>query len=177
MITPIMEDITTLLGTLPYELKEAQIDPSELGDTPALNVRLESEDYTSIANDPIFETETVVVIEAVATNSNTYYSDIKTIVNNILTTLLTNEHWFSKYEYVKGFRVKYKYENAGETNVAAALIMITIQNSEIFQPVIEHTFNTAKIDLDDAYPFDEYLADEGPDGRIEIEAQIDLPQT
>lgn len=168
--------LKTILSTIPnLHVAEARIDPYKQDLLPACSVKYAGEDMDLKGNDPIYQNTTKVVIEVMVADSETYYTDIKTIVDTIKHTILTNPTLYNQVEWLTPIRILYDYVDGGETNIAAAQIQLSYQVSEIFQPTITNNFATAGIDLDDGSPFDTNLATDGPDGRIEIHGILPIP--
>ena len=173
----IIDDIISIISTLPYTVTQAKIDPytNQQDTLPAINVKYISEKMESMGHAPDFLVHTNIAIGVFVGETDTYYTTLKNIVEQVKTALLTDPYWFSKYRRVPSIDISYEYVDGGETNYAAGYISVGIETTTQYQPVTLNNLTTINMGIDDSYPYDPNVG-YGPDGRLEISVPITLPQ-
>lgn len=160
--------IFTLLDTLSIDCYHTRLDPFKAAAYPVLSVQYNNVDRKQIGDNFTFRVDAnVSVVIASATTAADFDSQLDTLVSNVLTKLLTDPVWNTQFEYVKNINTKYGYVQAGETDLATAIITFDCQFVEIYDPAITAEWTKTHIDIDFISPFDPNLADIGPDGVIE----------
>jgi hypothetical protein len=174
----IIDDVISVLTTLPYPVTQAKIDPYTAGQEslPAINVKYINEKMESMGHAPDYLVNTNIAIGIFVGETETYYVDLKNIVEEVKTALFTDPNWFSNYRRVPDVSVHYEYVDGGETNYAAAYITLDIETTVSYQPITPNSLSTINISVDDISPYDPNVVSLGPDGTLEIVAPITLPQ-
>lgn len=161
-------DIFALLDTLSITCYHTRLDPFKAAAYPVLSVQYNNIDRKQIGDNFTFRvTAQVSVIISVATTASNFDSTLDTLVNDVLTKLLTDVTWNTNFEYVSNINTKYGYVQAGEIDLATAYITLDCEFVEIYDPAVTAEWTKTHIDIDYIAPFDPNLAVEGPDGVID----------
>lgn len=174
----IIDEVIEVISKLPYPVTQARIDPytSDKDNLPAINVKYINESLSSMGHSAIYEENTRIEVCIYVGETATYYSTVKSMVDEVKTALFTDQYWFSKYRAVPSVSVHYDYVDGGETNYAVGRIVLELETTIEYEPVIPDHLETVYLEIDDMSPFDPNIDVQGPDGVIEITAPITLPQ-
>jgi hypothetical protein len=160
--------IFTLLDTLSVDCYHTRIDPFKADKYPVLSVQYNNVDRSQIGDNFTFRVIAgVSVIVSVATTASNFDSTLDTLVNDVLSKLLTDPVWNTQFEQVKNINTKYGYVKAGDTDLATAYITFDCVFVEIYDPAITADWIRTHIDIDFVSPFDPNTGATGPDGKIE----------
>jgi hypothetical protein len=160
----------------------SKVEPFKGGNV--VSVQYDTVNRKPIAHDMTFRTAAKVAITLAVVKTDGYDTELDSLVALCITALLTNAAFVASFEEITGVDTQYGYGESGDTNLATAIIMMGFQFTETFDPVITTALHGLNISVDFIAPAtdpnlftsnpDDYLVK--PDGRIEYDLPIDLPQ-
>lgn len=158
----------SLLNTLSIECHHTRIDPFKSDKFPALNVQYDKINRRQKGHDNSFQvTASVLIVLAVATIDLDFDEQLDTLVDNVLTKLLTDQSWcIEDIERISDIETKYGYVKGGEVDLSTAVISLDVLYFEQYDPITTDWTDT-HIDIDFISPFDPNTGATGPDGIIE----------
>lgn len=158
----------SLLNTLSIECHHTRIDPFKSDKFPALSVQYDRISRKQKGHDNSFQvTASVLIVLAVATIDLDFDDQLDTLVNNVLTKLLTDQSWcVEDIERISDITTKYGYVKGGEVDLSTAVISMDVLYFEQYDPITTD-WKTTHIDIDYISPFDPNTGPSGPDGILE----------
>lgn len=93
--------------------------------------------------------------------------------------LLRDVKWLMLFERVLSFDTAVEFNSEGDSRTVIGTITFEIQESEVYEPIVEDDFLGGRIDVDVIRPAaDPNVKYPGPDGRIEVGAsfEFDFPE-
>jgi hypothetical protein len=175
--------------------------PIQSGKMPALLVYTFSERKEGISQAgtaPMFRTTLTLVVEAKVEEAGQEAAEqaLDDLMGAVEHVMLTSAPWVQRFEQISGVQIEITLnpEGAGKSsakNVFGAKLGFDLVYTEVFEPLITQPLTGVNLHVDAAggpvdltgtytppfnYPVPPAPRTEGPDGREEIAAQIDLTQ-
>lgn len=141
MSIDVRKSVYDLLATLPTPIYHTRLDPFKADQYPVLSVQYDKINRTQIGMNLTYKVLcTFLITVAVATTDEDFDSQLDTLVDGVLNKLLTDPTWDTQFEYVGPIDTRYGYVQAGETDLATAVIQATVQYSEVFDPILPNVY-------------------------------------
>lgn len=150
--------------------------PSKPSQFPMVDITTSDKSFIKKANNNLFfVTERVrVFVKFVSGASTNYRNALHTLTTSLLQLILTDEDFSQLYEEISDVDVKYEFDLDGDQISSTASIMMDFKYTEQFDINFKHNFNDIYMNLDMLDLFDSNIATSGPDGKIDVNLQINL---
>ena len=150
--------------------------PSKPSQFPIVDITTIDKSLIKKANNNVFSaTERVRIFTKLVTGVSTNYrNSLHTLTNRLLQLILTDEDFSQLYEEISDIDVKYEYDLDGDQITSVSTIMLDFKYMEIFDIDFKHDFKDFYTNLDMLDLFDVNIANTGPDGKVDVELQINL---
>ena len=141
-------DIINLLKTnSTLNVESTRLDPVIKEDCPLISVQNVVDTLSNKGIYLRYDRDTTISIIVRVAKTKTYDVDLDVLVNTILSTLLVERPPLKRIDCVTGIQIGYDYDAAGDTNIATASIVLTINDELVFEPEIEDTFSQLHISI------------------------------
>lgn len=158
----IRKDLVTLLQNL-KNVTATRLDKVKAEDCPAISVLNIATTQNQIGHTLEFDASSTIGIILFVAKTTEYDDELDDLVASVLNTIFLDEKWQQQFESVPQFQISYDYDQAGETNLATAKILVTVVYTDNYDVVIEDDFSNLHFDIDLAE------ADQNIDAILEID--------
>lgn len=178
----------TLAGSA---VESDRVDGLDDSDMPRIIVfsQEEAEGAAGPSTAPAFHVTLTLVVQALITRATKAdaQADLDAIVDQIKIALLEDPVWNRQAAEIASMRVSRRFDGAADRIVGDGRVEFTLRWREEYQTRVPDVLNGINIRIDAGRPFDatgDYQPSypvappprpSGPDGRVEINATIDLP--
>jgi hypothetical protein len=137
----IRDDIYGILKKLPYAVYHTRLDPFLSKLFPVISVQYEQVKHTQISHDYFFRVDSDITITLANTSTSEHFDlVIDGLVDEIISALMREPGFFSRFEQIPEIAVKYGFVKAGDTDLASAMISMSFQHTRQFAPQFENNF-------------------------------------
>lgn len=157
-----------LTNNIGVNVYNSRIQPIMRQHTPAINIQTAEVFRNQLGYDMLYDTTAQIDLYIHIANNDNYANQVDSIVANVITLLANDADFVSSFRKFGDFKVEYYYENAGEVELAQAILRFQFNYQEKFEILYPYDFESYNVDIDYIAPInDKNIKPLGPDGRIE----------
>ena len=159
----IQDEIYDILFAINLPVFKNRLDPLQTNtDSVVSGICVELSDCNRIlqSDEMVCTTISVVDIFVVIEYKEDYSDSLDTLVDLIITSLLTNPEFVAKFSKIKSIKSKTAHKVSGDTNIGQAHLQLAFEYNEIFDPNITTYLESLEWMVD--FKVDEILEDVEP---------------
>lgn len=152
--------------------------PGTEDELPALLVYALDEEMTpsgDSGSEPAFDHSLTLAVEVVVSAGPDADEGLDRLCGQILDRLLRDPKWLDLAGDVDRIDTHTVLPKDGDRDYLGAVIKIILKYATLWPPRVPDVLSSARLGIGAVDPFDPNLAPVGPDGRIEVEAEIVVP--
>jgi hypothetical protein len=154
------------------EIKDTKIDPSKVLERPQISVQNARVVREWKGHD--FWYNVVGELDIIIESTDPVTTD--ELIKDVLDAVLCDPEWGMDYSRAPTMVTDYEYTDEGDIDVCAARIRMSVEWQEQYPPRLTETLNEVGFNVDVIEPAaDPNLQYPGPDGRIEVQADVEFP--